>query len=73
MTVNKANDNSKDLAGKIYDVKDYQATDTLSAGIATTHEQASDAYMEGEIHPVIDDVNGKDVEVIREGYEKESR
>lgn len=73
MTENNTNKESLDLAGKVYDVKDYQAKDTLSSGLATTHEQASDAYMEGEVNAVIDDVNGEDIEIKREGYKKESR
>ncbi|NMD69956.1 DUF4025 domain-containing protein [Bacillus sp. DNRA2] len=40
---------STKLAGRLYDVTDYQKPDSLSQGLATTHEQASDAYMEGEI------------------------
>jgi acetolactate synthase small subunit len=70
---NNTNKDSLNLAGKVYDVKDYQEKDTLSSGLATTHEQASDAYMEGEVNAVIDNVDGKDIEVKREGYNKESR
>lgn len=65
-------DDSLKIAGKIYDVKDYGSKDLLSSGLAETHEQVSDTYMEGEIGPVIDDVKGKDIEVRREGYEEES-
>ena len=42
----------------------------MSSGLATTHEQISDAYMEGEIGAVIDDVNGKDLEIPQKGYEE---
>lgn len=69
---NKSNKDSLNLAGRMYDVKDYKRKDTLSAGLATTHEQVSDAYMEGEIHAIIDDVNGSDIEVKREGLEEET-
>ncbi len=61
--------NTKDLAGRYYEVEDYKREDQLSSGLATTHEQVSDSYMEGEIQPVIEDVNGKDVEIPRTGYE----
>jgi hypothetical protein len=61
---------SSKLAGRTYDVSDYQKNDQLSAGLATTHEQVSDAYVEGEIKPVIDDVNGQDIPVERKGFEK---
>ncbi|MBS4176499.1 YozQ family protein [Lederbergia citrea] len=63
---NKNNENKKDslnLAGRTYEVEDYNRKDTLSAGLATTHEQVSDAYMEGEIGAVIDDVKGTDIEL----------
>ncbi|MBS4197699.1 YozQ family protein [Lederbergia citri] len=70
------NENKKDslkLAGRMYDVQDYGREDTLSSGLATTHEQVSDAYMEGEIKAVIDDVSGSDNEIRREGLEEESQ
>lgn len=62
MEKNQSNDSSK-LAGRTYDVSDYQKKDQLSSGLAYTHEQVSDAYMEGEINPVIKEVAGKDISV----------
>ena len=46
-TMKKQNTNT-DLAGRTYDVKDYEGNDQLSAGLAETHEQVSDSYMAGE-------------------------
>jgi hypothetical protein len=40
---------SNQIAGKEYEVEDYKSQDELSSGLATTHEQASDGYMEGSI------------------------
>ena len=60
----------KEVAGSFYHPSYYKETDTLSAGLATTHEQASDAYTEGEIGAVIDNVNGEDVQIPQKGYEK---
>ena len=40
---------SNKLAGKEYEVEDYKGQDELSSGLATTHEQASDGYMDGTI------------------------
>ncbi|WP_026567943.1 YozQ family protein [Bacillus sp. UNC41MFS5] len=60
----------KEVAGSFYHPSYYQETDDLSAGIATTHEQASDTYTEGEIGAVIDDVNGKDIPIPQKGYDK---
>jgi len=69
----KTNKDSLDVAGRIYEVEDYKRKDTLSSGLAKTHEQVSDTFMEGETQPVINDVNGKDIEVKREGLEGESQ
>ncbi|MFF2446757.1 YozQ family protein [Neobacillus sp. NPDC058068] len=38
-----------ELAGRTYQASDYQKIDPLSSGLATTHEQVSDSYMEGDI------------------------
>jgi hypothetical protein len=51
---------SQKVAGRVYDPTDYQKSDQLSSGLAETHEQFSDSYMEGEIGAVIDNVNGKE-------------
>lgn len=51
---NKVTKDFTKLAGKNYDVSDYNKNDQLSSGLAQTHEQVSDAYMEGEIKPVIE-------------------
>jgi hypothetical protein len=61
---------STEIAGRIYHTSDYQSNDALSQGLATTHEQVSDAYMEGEIGAVIDDVDGEDTSIPRKGYEE---
>ncbi|MEH7482849.1 YozQ family protein [Neobacillus drentensis] len=61
----------KELAGSFYHPSYYQESDELSAGLATTHEQASDTYTEGEIGAVIDDVNGKDIPIPQKGYDKQ--
>ena len=34
---------------KIYDTSDYEKQDEVSQGLATTHEQVSDAYMVGDV------------------------
>jgi hypothetical protein len=63
--------NSTEIAGRIYDSSDYQKNDTLSQGLATTHEQFSDTYMEGEIGAVIDNADGEDIPIPRKGFEEE--
>jgi hypothetical protein len=67
---NKQTSESTKLAGRTYDVTDYRSNDPLASGLATTHEQVSDTYMEGEIKPIIDDVNGQDLPIKRKGYTK---
>jgi Protein of unknown function (DUF4025) len=62
---------SLDVAGRIYEVDDYKRTDTLSSGLAKTHEQVSDTFMEGETQPISSDKSDKVVEMKREElYEK---
>ncbi|MED4227746.1 YozQ family protein [Neobacillus cucumis] len=57
----------KELAGSFYHRSYYEENDDLSSGIATSHEQVSDAYTEGEIGAVIDDVNGKNIPIGKTG------
>jgi len=56
-------DQNTNIAGRVFDPTDYEKKDQLSSGLATTHEQATDTYTEGEIGAVIDDVDGKDIEI----------
>lgn len=56
-------DQSTELAGRYYNPSDYEKKDQLSSGLATTHEQATDTYTEGEIGAVIDDVDGEDIQI----------
>jgi hypothetical protein len=58
---NNSTTKSTEIAGRTFHTSDYQKSDPLSKGLSTTHEQVSDAYMEGEIEAFIDDVNGKDI------------
>ena len=60
MDKKNSTDSSK-IAGRVFHTDDYQKNDELSSGLATTHEQVSDAYMEGEAGGVMDDVAGKDI------------
>ncbi|MGE7903098.1 YozQ family protein [Peribacillus sp. NPDC094092] len=62
---------SSEIAGRTYEVNDYKREDDLSSGLATTHEQVSDTYAEGEIKAVVDDVNGSDIELAKERSEED--
>ncbi|OLS38465.1 YozQ family protein [Bacillus sp. MRMR6] len=66
----KNSTNSTEIAGRIYHTSDYQKSDELSSGLATTHEQVSDSYMEGEVGGVMEDVAGKNIRLSREGSEQ---
>ncbi|WP_066067860.1 YozQ family protein [Neobacillus soli] len=48
----------KEVAGSFYHPSYYQEKDDLSAGLATTHEQVSDVYMEGDISAAVFDNGG---------------
>lgn len=57
----KKNSDSTKIANHYYTPDDYKKNDELSSALAVTHEQVSDAYTEGEINGVIDDVDGEDI------------
>jgi hypothetical protein len=61
----KQKSQSTDLAGRTYDVSDYQKSDELSQGLAMTHEQASDSLTEGTIDGKIENLEGKDIDLPR--------
>lgn len=64
----KYNEESLKVAGKHHQTKDYQGNDQTSTGLAITHEQVSDAYIEGEINAVLDNER---TEIPHKGYESE--
>jgi hypothetical protein len=62
MAKNPANNNKNlELAGRNYQVEDYNRNDQISSGLASTHEQVSDSYMEGEAFSLVGDINGKNI------------
>ncbi|MCM3588098.1 YozQ family protein [Mesobacillus maritimus] len=69
MTNSKNKQESTKIAGRHYHTDDYKRQDELSAGLAETHEQVSDAYFEGEIKATIENSEGKNIEIPRKGYE----
>ncbi|WP_057913647.1 YozQ family protein [Peribacillus muralis] len=60
----KSKEEALNIAGRVYDVSDYKRDDTLSSGLATTHEQVSDAYNASGITST--DRNKKDSETEKE-------
>ncbi|SDM76676.1 YozQ family protein [Bacillus sp. OK048] len=64
--------NSSDIAGRTYETSDYQKNDVVATGLSTTHEQASDSYMEGAIDPSTDDdLNAKDLPIAQKPFRNE--
>lgn len=55
------NESSEKVAGRIFSSEDYQSSDEVSKGLATTHEQATDSLTEGTIDGVMENVKGKDI------------
>lgn len=54
--MNKKNQtDSAKIAGSFFHASDYQSNNELASGFATTHEQASDVYMEGVVDETADD------------------
>ncbi|WP_026584943.1 YozQ family protein [Bacillus sp. J33] len=66
----KENKENMNIAGRYYETEDYKRNDQLSSGLATTHEQVSDTYMEGQADAVIEDVNGVDISIPRKAYDE---
>ncbi|MGJ9459189.1 YozQ family protein [Oceanobacillus sp. CF4.6] len=55
----KINEKAKTVADKTYQYSDYYSNDQLSKGVAVSHEQVSDTYMEGTIDR-LEGKNGRD-------------
>ncbi|BDG46890.1 MULTISPECIES: YozQ family protein [Parageobacillus] len=49
------------IAGRQYEPSDHDRATFLSSALATTHEQVRDAYVEGTVDGIMDDVSGKDI------------
>ena len=59
------------VGGKNYQPTDYEKHSTVSQGLAITHEQVSDDYMEGTNDGTIDEYDGeKNVSIPRTGYDE---
>ncbi|MEH7112449.1 YozQ family protein [Neobacillus niacini] len=69
MDKENSTNNSTDLAGRVFETSDYQKNDVIATGLSTTHEQASDSYMEGTIDPSTDDdLNAKDLPIAQKPF-----
>jgi hypothetical protein len=65
----KGEGKNTELAGRTFHTSDYQGQDQISNGLAITHEQASDSYMEGEIGGKIERSSGSEDELNNRGYQ----
>lgn len=57
-----------EVAGRMYEPADDQREDELSNGLALTHEQASDSYVEGEAGGEKERASEASDELNRRGY-----
>lgn len=55
-----AENSSAGVAENSYNRSDYNSSDGVNKGLAMTHEQVSDTFMEGTIDGEIDDLDSKD-------------
>ncbi|TRZ37275.1 DUF4025 domain-containing protein [Niallia circulans] len=55
-----AKTNGTPIAGKIYNSDDYKSTESVSKGLAETHEQTSDTYMEGTVDGLTENAADKE-------------
>jgi hypothetical protein len=65
---NEEQENSNKVAEKNFEPSDYQNTSEVSKGLAITHEQVNDTNFEGTIDGVMEDVDGEDIPLKREGF-----
>ncbi len=61
---------SSQVAENSYQPSDYYSENEVEQGLATAHEQVSDAYMEGTIDGTINDYQGQDIKLPRGNYEE---
>ncbi|MFC0470608.1 YozQ family protein [Halalkalibacter kiskunsagensis] len=59
---------SEAIAQNSYQPSDYQSSEEVEQGLAATHEQVSDVYMEGTVDRAIPEKRGKSNEP-EEGFE----
>ncbi|MDM5337474.1 YozQ family protein [Fictibacillus enclensis] len=65
----KKNSKSKSEEVAYYEPSDYSSQSETDQGLAITHEQVSDDYMEGTIDGVMENVEGKDIPLQRKGHD----
>ncbi len=58
------------IATNSYQPSDYQSAEEVDQGLAMTHEQVSDAYVEGTVDGNINEVHGEDFEPQREDFKE---
>lgn len=63
----KTIESAKKVAGKMYDVSDYESNEQLEKGTAITHEQATDDYTEGTIDGKVDKLDNNDELISHDG------
>ncbi|MBU8906861.1 YozQ family protein [Desertibacillus haloalkaliphilus] len=62
---------STDVAENSYHPSDYDSSLEVEQGLSFTHEQVSDAYVEGTVDGQIDEYRGKNIDLPKEGFNEE--
>ncbi|MCM3713916.1 YozQ family protein [Halalkalibacter oceani] len=68
--MNEKQKQANQVATNQYQSGDEQSEQSVDRGLAMTHEQVLDAYVEGTIDGEIDEVHGEDQEVRREPFKE---
>ncbi|MFD1850993.1 YozQ family protein [Oceanobacillus bengalensis] len=56
---NKSSKGKQSIANRTYQYSDYYTNDQTSKGLAETHEQVSDTYMEGTVDQEVNSTNNE--------------
>ncbi|GAE24690.1 hypothetical protein JCM9140_637 [Halalkalibacter wakoensis JCM 9140] len=62
---------SEEVAANSYQPSDYKSSKEVEKGLAMTHEQVSDTYVEGTIDGQINDYEGQNIDLKQQSYEKD--
>ncbi|WP_227935637.1 YozQ family protein [Alkalihalobacillus deserti] len=62
---------TEEVAERSFQAEDVHSSNEVEQGLATTHEQVSDTFVEGTIDGKIDDVEGEDIDLAKDGYSED--
>ncbi|WP_088103182.1 YozQ family protein [Halalkalibacter urbisdiaboli] len=59
------------VAENNFQVTDYNSSEETEQGLAMTHEQVKDMYVEGTVDGEIDEYRGKDIDLPKGGFKED--